>query len=61
MLYVDLVRHEWHQKVIAKSADDTVFDIGEFAPAEYEECRCTVQNQRSQEAIEQVRTNPLPP
>ncbi|EPT04065.1 hypothetical protein FOMPIDRAFT_87541 [Fomitopsis schrenkii] len=54
MLYVDLVRHEWHRQAIAKSADDTVFDIGEFAPAEYDECRRVVQNKRGQEAIEVV-------
>ncbi|TFY55057.1 hypothetical protein EVJ58_g8487, partial [Rhodofomes roseus] len=52
MLYVDEVRHEWHNRLLAKSPDDVVFNISIFSESLYRRCVQKVEGKRHKEAVD---------
>ncbi|KAH9926230.1 uncharacterized protein B0H18DRAFT_1007080 [Fomitopsis serialis] len=59
MLYIEEVRMDWHEKIIAKNVTDATYDISEFAPKLYEECKAEIHSNRARALINQVCQSPL--
>ncbi|KAH9836925.1 uncharacterized protein C8Q71DRAFT_906996 [Rhodofomes roseus] len=55
MRYMEEVRSDWHEKIIAKNVSDQTYNIGVFEPKLYEQCKADVQATSARLQIQRVR------
>ena len=60
MLYLDEIRNDWHDSIIAKSVDDTVFDISAWSDRRYDACKQRIKDRTTSSLLNEARTL-LPP
>ncbi|TFY68111.1 hypothetical protein EVJ58_g1198 [Rhodofomes roseus] len=55
MRYIEEVRTDWHEKIIAKNVSDETYNISTFEPQLYEQCKAEVQSTSVRLQIQRVR------
>ncbi|KAH9838638.1 uncharacterized protein C8Q71DRAFT_832891 [Rhodofomes roseus] len=55
MRYMEEVRTDWHEKIIARNVSDQTYNIGVFEPKLYEQCKAEIQSTSARLQIQRVR------
>lgn len=57
MLYLDEIRADWHDTIIAKRVEDTAFDISIWSQDRYDKCKRRVKDNTASSLLGEVRTS----
>ena len=55
MLYLDKIRNDWHDSIIAKSIDNTVFDISTWSDRRYDTCKQHIKDRTTSSLLNEAR------
>ena len=58
MLYLDEIRNDWHEAIIARSIEDTTFDISAWSQKRYDACKQRITDRATSSLLNEVRTTP---